>query len=175
MSFFDFCEAFCRMVDAWALPSKDHLDDFFEIFYRRLKESPEAAFAQKHPHIAYYFKMPPSEVMENMAPWHGTMLKTEEEKEIEEAEDAGLPNPFTRRRAYVSLTGMTAVSPKWEWRRRPVDESIPDAMIVIMESLSLVYMQRSTTEMKGTTMEISKELARQLNREAKGVTVGVYE
>ena len=48
-------------------------------------------------------------------------------------------------------------------------------MKMVMENLCLRYMQQSSTTVEGDTWDVAKTLAQQLNKEAKGLTVGIFD
>ena len=174
-SFFDFCEAFCRLVDALCPPSQAEILEYFTHGYRRFGiDDIDENYALANPHIAYYLHVPESEVIDNQTPWHGSIIETPEEAIVDEAEEAGLPNPLGRD-GHVSMAGSAGAEPQWEWRRRPLAEMIPDAMKIVMEHLCLRYMQQSSVDIPGDAHNIAKSLVQQLNKEAKGLTVGIYD
>lgn len=175
-SFLDFCEAFCRLVDGMCPPSEAQLREFFTHDYKRFNmDDLDESYAYDNPHLAYYFIVPESEIIGTMTPWHGSIIETPEEAAVEEAEEMGLPNPLALSAVSASTAGSSAVQPKWEWRRRPLQEMIPDAMKVVTEYLCKRFLQQSTTEMEGDEWDVVKALTLQLNRETKGLTVGIFD
>ena len=110
LSFLDFCEAFCRLVDGMCPPSETQIRAFFTTNYKRFNiDDLDESYAYDNPHLAYYFQVPESEVIDNHTPWHGSVIETFEEAVIDDAEEMGMPNPMVGREGRVSMTGSKGV------------------------------------------------------------------